>query len=575
MAVILGYLDAADSGLSSQLNGNGIVYSGRSPNMDVPPQWQAETLFHVDDEVFAAGFQKAGAPVAPPASKFLGQVVEDTHDHWFEKMHVLERKVSLGIITVDQLLTVEIYNAYRYSPRIFSAFVNNAGAGVGFTDIPALPVTIQEQDNLLLTLQVLVGVGPPLVDDTLEYAFDVGTIVTEIEFQRAVMFPFEPEAPLVERLGFLTDVIPKRDGKEQRTSLRVAPRQSFDATFALEGYDRRLLESVVFDGQSRPLGFPVWTEPALLTAAVVAGNTVLPVDSTAFADFRVGSYVMLFQSPKVFEVQAVATGGIAPTALTLAAPLVGGFPVRTRVLPVRIAFAGPSWRGSKAPVTLQTVRVTFDVIDNDVDLSSAAAFPTFSSKVLLSEANAVDGDLSESWEREMFELDGRTGVFNVYSEWPNSRRVHQKTFVSRTRQRLWEVRQLLHHLRGRQVSFYVPTFYPDLVPVADISNGGSTVDVENVGYTKFVKNRAARNVIQVLKTDGTTLMATVTASTELTPDVERLTVTPNWSAGATVAQVRRISYMEKVRMDSDEVTIEHFDAVGTAVIRVPVRAVLE
>lgn len=578
MANIRGYFDPAYSGFTSQKLGDGIVYAGRSTNFDVPPQWTFETLAHDDfaeilAEKYAAGVKKAGAPASTPVA-LRATEISSPHDDWFELVHVLPRSIDLGLITADQSIPLEVYNAYRVTPRVFSAFSSGAGEGVTITDLPALPATIQEQDSLFLNLEVLVAVGPPVVDSTLDFVFDVVTILIPIELERAVMFPFEPVAPVIERLGFLTDVIDKRNGKEQRTSLRVSPRQSFDVTYQLDGFARRLFESIVFDAQARPLGIPVWFEPALLTAQVTAGAMSLPVDSTDFADHRVGSFVMLFQSESSFEVHTTAS--IGPTSIGIGAPLVGTFPVGTRVMPVRIAFASANWRGTKAPVNLQSTRVTFDVLDNEVDLSSAAAFGSFGGKVLLDEPNEIQGSLSESWERTLGTVDNLTGLFVVTSDMEVSRRAHLKTFRSRSRQRLWQVRQLLHFLRGRQTSFYIPTFYEELVPVANVTGGTNTVDVENVGYAKFVKSRQARNVVQLIKTDGTKLTpVTITAASELSTTVERLTVSPNWSGSATVAEVKRVEYFEKVRMDTDEVQIEHSTAIGDAEVEMPVRSVLE
>lgn len=573
MATFRAYFDANESGLSSQTLGNGIVYSGRSANFDVPPQWQAEQLIDVGDDPLFFGARVLGAVAQTPA-KYRATEHANPHDTWFELIHVLPRGIVLGLITADDVVDVEIYNAWRVEPRVFSAFVNGAGEGVFFLNLPSLPATIQEQDSLDLDLQVLAGVGPPIVDADLEYVFDVVTILEGISLERAVIFPFEPEAPVIERLSFLTDVLSKRVGKEQRVSLRAFPRQSFDMSFRLEGHERRLFESIVFDAQARPLGVPVWFEPALLTAAVSPGNTVLPVDSTNFADHRAGSFVILFESTKKFEVQT--TSVVAPTSITVGSPLLGSFPVGTRVMPVRICFASANWRGSKAMRNSQLSRVTLDVLDNEVDLSDATPFLTFAGKVLLDEPNWSEGQLGEAWERDTERLDSETGLFVSVSDWDVSRRSHQKTFFSRTRQRLWQVRRLLHHLRGMQTSFYIPTFYDELVPVADIGAGASTVDVENVGYSKFVASRQARNVVQVVKTDGTKLgPVTVTGAVELSADVERLTVTPTWSGAATVAEVLRVEYLEKVRMDSDEATIEHASALGEASIKIPVKAVLD
>jgi hypothetical protein len=44
---------------------------------------------------------------------------------------------------------------------------------------------------------------------------------------------------------------------------------------------------------------------------------------------------------------------------------------------------------------------------------------------------------------------------------------------------------------------------------------------------------------------------------------------------ATVEQVERVEYIQKVRIDADRVSIRHIDSNGKAIISMPVRAVLE
>jgi hypothetical protein len=232
-------------------------------------------------------------------------------------------------------------------------------------------------------------------------------------------------------------------------------------------------------------------------------------------------------------------------------------------------------RGERYPIGLQSLRIILTALDNTVDLASTVGWSTFNSKVLLDGPNAMDETLPETYEKELLTWDNETGVFMVASRWPMGKRGHEKRFQSTSRQTLWQIRCLLHALRGRQISFYIPTFYDDLLVTRDVTAGSGVLTVQNVGYTKFINAVAPRNVIRLTKTDGTSAIRTITGAAVIDENEEQLTIFGTWGINATIAQVRRVDFIEKVRMDDDEAVLTHQDALGWSVVNFPVKAVLE
>lgn len=548
-----------------------LEYAGKSTSIRSPAQWLV--AWPQLQAILAAGSAAAGSVAATVPRAFAGALVPGpATETFFETIVVLPRRHNLGIILATQIIALYIYNAYRRENRVFNAFVNNAGAGVTIPNLPTFPYVLLPQTGLALQLNVSAD-GVPIIDGGLLFDFDAFDVTIPITGQRAVLFPFEPASPLIERLEFLTDVIEKRNGKEQRVSLRLNPRQTFELTLELEGNERRIFDSIIFTSVGRPLGVPVWFEPSLLTAAIAIGATTISVDSTDYADFRVGGLAMVFQDEEQYEVLQVLSK--TATTLTFTTAFTKAWAKNLRVMPMRVAFATSPPRGEKSVLNMQRHELILSVYDNDASLGSAAAFGTFDGKVFLDEPNSCDGSLAESWERNVMVFDEQTGTFQVTSDWPNARRAHSKVFLSRTRQRMWQVRQLLHHLRGRQTSFWIPTFFDELVPSENISSGSVLMRVENVGYAKFVQSRPARAAVQVVKTDGTRVARKVVTAVEIDTNVEQITVDVSFPATILKADVLRVEYLEKVRLDSDTVVIRHLDGLGSAEARVPVKAVYE
>lgn len=520
-----------------------------------------------------------GAPVATP-NDTDGVLHADIQDSWFEHMHVFPREISLGFIFSTQVIAMEIYNAFRRSSRTLSAVTNNAGDGIVFVGLPSLPAVMPAQSNLTHTIQVEPS-GPPVINGTIDYTFDLlgpaGMIrPVPISGQRTVMFLFRPEEPLQERLQFRTDVLVRRSGTEQRIALRKNPRQFIQMRLLQKELEnqRHFFEGIVFDFQASAFGIPVWWEGTTLTAPILVNDTVISVMSTDNRDFRPGDLAVVRVDHENFE--ALTIQSLTSTTITFETAFTNAFASGTEVYPIRIGFLDKTVRGNKHQVNLQETSFTFRITDNDANLADTSGFSSFNSKVLFDDPNLLlSRTLRESSERRFTVIDNETGVFLQLTNEDRSRRGSSKSWLAQDHATLWKVRQVLHALRGRQVSFYIPTFFKDMEPTGNVTFGGSTLDIRNIGYTTFVRSREPRNVIRVTKTDGTSEIRTITDSVELSDTEERLTVSPSWGISATVSEIERIDFIEKARFDKDEIVIDHTQGTGLSVISVPIKAVFD
>lgn len=519
-----------------------------------------------------AGTLQHGTPVFG-GSDYSG--VQDTHpgDDWFEMIHVIPRAFSFGNILTTIVRTVDVFNADRRLPHTFIAFINNAGQGTDIINLPALPYVMPPLTGLLLTLQVTPD-GAPTINTTLDFEFDTNTESIPISGTRIVMFPFEPEAPLTERLIFLTDVLEAIDGTEQRVSLRKAPRQEWTMKLVREdGPERQKIDMLAFDWTSRVFGIPVWTEPSYVTGAVTAGATSVNVDDTTLADYRADGLAIVFETEDKFD--ALEIQSVGPTTINFKTPILNDYAVGTRVMPLRTCITSVPIKERKYAVNLAEFEIVMRVLDNDVDLGSTSGWPTFSGKVLLSDPNAIEQTLDGDISRQITVIDGDTGKLSQASTWNRARHGSAKTFITRTRSALWSVRKLLHAFRGRQVSFYLPTFTKDVSLSTTYLSGASALTIVNVGYTRYAKQRTPKVNIRIVLKNGTTFERNITNSSEVSPTVEQLTISATISQNITPADVERIEFYEKVRIDNDEITIEHRSSNGEAKIGFPVKVVLE
>lgn len=567
------------AGTSPLLGLSEIYVPDRTFDIDAPGPIQFKDI---PSASLGGAFVQEGESFEPSVCYAAEDDFDSMGDTWFEIIHVFPYRFDFGNILTTVTDEIQIYNADRFSSHTLEDFINNAGDGVSITDLPTLPYVIDSQTGLTLTLEVTTD-GPPDINDTLDFDFDLYTTMIPITGSRIVMFPFRPESPIREQLEWSTDILTKKKGAEQRISVREYPRQFFNLSFVRsEGEELSRLDFMVYDWQARIFGIPLWHEAILLTADATGGDTTITVGNTSTADFRVGGIAIVIVDETTFD--ALEIESVSTNSITFASPLANSYSAGAEVIPIRTAYGSPTMIGRRYPVNLAEREFTFQVEDNNVGSSFADATPYFASgtglidgEVLLDDPNwiATGRTMNESMDREFIDVDGGTGKLFRDSAWETGKRIHSKGFVTSTRSGLWAIRRLLHYLRGQQVAFWLPSFFKDLTPVATLTIGSTSLTITNVGYARFVRQRANRDLIRITATDGTVIWRRITASAELSATQEQLTVSSGWDATRTIDQIQRIDIVSNVRIDSDRVELLHFDSAGESRITFPVREVFD
>lgn len=491
-------------------------------------------------------------------------------DYWFEQAHLIPRlEQALGNIISDTSVDCELYNADRNNAITVSSVIEDLATGVTVTGVPSTPFNIESQTGLPFTVNISVT-GGFAVDSTYTLVLSTGEeYVISITGTRIVLLPIRPEAPLREHIQFDTQIIPKLDGTEQRIAGRQYPRGMFEMTVST---DRRRMELFLFDRQSKILAVPAWHEPSFVTSAITAGDTTVNVNETAYANFYVGGFAIVFTDQYTYDTREITA--ITGTTIEFDKALSNSYPVKTQVMPLMAAYVEPTTSAIKALNNDQEFRLRVKVLATENDIADTSAWNTFGGKVLLDGPNVVDGGaLEESFATDVFVLDNTTGVFSQYALWEHSKRSSQKGFVTKNRQELWELRQLLHALQGRQVTFYIPTFSKDILPNQALAIGSTGLIMDNVGYTVNAYQRESKKYIRVHLIDGTVLDREIVDSSEVDISEEQIVVSSAWPYTIEIEDIDRIEFLSEVRLDTDDIVLIHYNALGLAKCMVAVKEV--
>jgi len=512
---------------------------------------------------------------------------------WFEKIHTKPQRLDMGNVVSDVTQILELYNAYRIDDRQWTVFVNNAGIGITIANLPTLPQDIRKQSSFNVEVQISSD-GPPTIDGTLDFTFDVAAISVPITGTRIILFGFVPsDGVITEKLSWLTDVMKASDGTEQRLSTRLFPRQEISySALTVRDIDRNRLNAFLFDWHSRVFGVPLWWDARVIDQNVAINDAEIHVVTTEWADFRVGGLAVAIAfdeegntTADTLEITAV---NASPSTIEFSSGTSNAYTAgRALLIPVVPGVVNNGIQKRRFPSTDQATTVTFTALDNDGTrlVPDASAFNSFDDKTVIDDPNCMDRQLQESWTKKITRIDGDTGEILQVSTEDRSTPATNKRWNVDEAQRLWEIKQLLYALRGRQVSFLLPTFNRDVEPVTTTAIGSSAIDIVNIGYTQFMKTREPFTQIAVVLKPGAGIFPSpqvpvgspniwvpgqnfaffdILSSTEITSEVERLDIAPATPFGFEPEDVERIEFIVKSRLNSDSVELVHrwTDALG-------------
>jgi hypothetical protein len=499
--------------------------------------------------------------------------------YWFEYLHIFPATAQeLGNVVSDQQIDIDLYNAYRETPQSLTDITNGLSAqGVTVGGAPSLPATHVQQTSIALTLDID-DIGPPAIDGTVTFTYGVQTLELDVTGTRIILFEFVPEAGVRERLRWKTDILTASDGTERRTQLRAYPRQGIEyEVIPARQRDVTRLQHLVSEWAPRIFGVPMWWWLRDLTTGVSAGADNVTIVSADDADFRVGNLVLIAQDDgdgglvtDVVEIASISSP-LTPATLTFSSNLLNSYTLGAFAVPMVACTLDVPVQISRARRNFTRASLRFTSTENVLDIADTAGFTTHRGKIVLDGPNYIDGDYTQQIEHTPIRVDFDIGPVQAFGRRTIGAETLPKRFRAETAAEEWTIRKLLYALRGRQVSFYLPSGQPDLELVANALSGSSTIDVADTGYGQNQQNRFPKQDIRILRNNGTQTLHQIVGST-VVGNAERLTIDPALAADLNTTDVDRIDFLVLSRLATDDAEIVHNyisrngDAIDTDVV---------
>lgn len=197
----------------------------------------------------------------------------------------------------------------------------------------------------------------------------------------------------------------------------------------------------------------------------------------------------------------------------------------------------------------------------DVEVSQYA--PTYAAPqsylglpVFLDEPNWVE-NLDTAYDREIIRLDTEIGLPYQVDSLGRALVGQAHRWFLPGREKLAAFRDLLYRHRGRQRSFWLPTFKHDFRLVNSPGSGATQIEVENTGFRYVGGPSSGREYIAIKHSGGTILRKITSVVAGTTSATEKLNLDAPLGLALSPGLVRRISFADVARFDSDEFQITH------------------
>lgn len=501
-------------------------------------------------------------PVEANGRAISGSKAVSYSDDFYHRIHVRPHELALGNVASIQTTPVYVWNAFLEAKTLASIDGTDVGLQVsGQAEPPLLFPALAER---IWQLSVTPD-GQPVLDTQVTWSFDGGLgAAIRVTANRIIAWSFVPDwgDSIIERLSASTNVLQSETNVEQRRALRLAPRREFRAQMFAQDRERQLLDLALFGWGARTWALPIWPDIQLLQAPALAGEQRITC-ATQYLDFRVGGMAML-RGEDAFIYEVVQIEGIDAGGLDLNRPLQNSWPVGARLYPARAAqlteqpnLVRLTDQASSAEVNFLLVEVT--------DWPAVMPATTYLGWPVLDQRPDESEDLTHSFQRLLSVLDSGMAMplntdlaeraFPVIGwRWLEMGRAERAGF-----------RSFVTALNGQQAAVWVPTHADDITLLSAVSDVGVTLDVANIGYTRFGQLTPGRRDIRIELFTGEVFYRRIVNSTEVSAEVERLAIDHALGQSVTPTQVARICWMTLARSLSDVVEIEHItDSEGLA-----------
>ena len=363
------------------------------------------------------------------------------------------------------------------------------------------------------------------------------------------LWSFPAAESVSEVLEWRTDVLRARAG-EQRIALRSLPREIVTLRHKLNALELAQVAELVRAGFAEEWWVPLWHMSQQPTMDLTQGDLEIALD-TSVADFQSPGFAAIALDGG--EAALLEISSTQPDRLILAEPLVLQTPTmtvsagRVTVAPLRIGILASALEIERRRQNDGTVTATF--LLRDVADLTPPVLPSYLGSSVQTDPSLTRAPLSASLRRAVEYVDNGFGPVVIEPLRDVFERGETITLKAQGPAERWALRRWLWSLRGRQASFWLPTWGRELQLQVAMTSGSAQMRVVPVAALAAYVGRKI-----LLEMPSGPRFRTITAAVA-EGSVHRLTISSN--LGEPVTMGTKVHFMTHVRSDADRIEIQH------------------
>lgn len=481
-------------------------------------------------------------PLSEVTFPVSGFNVNNFHDDFYYRIHLSLYSINLGYVLSEQIHYVNIWNSFLTTKTLTT--IDTVGLeNVTYNLAEILPYNLKPLEELSGYVQVLTE-GVASLNGYISFTTDANSPILDISGNRAVFWPYPPLRDYKETRQYLTNIISAKSA-EDRHSIRDTYRSILSYDYIFLNY-RDFSEAKIYADRAinLPLAVPLWSDVVKVTNLTI-GQTVISFDTTPF-EYILDGIVCFWKSAAINELQEVIA--ITDTEITLKSGLTQDF-AECYVVPVRVGIAttGITFKKEENHKKYGSLEV---IVDDNYYLSVWNK-NTFLSLPIIENPAIISGGIDTKIYRELEIFDSISNGFSKFDTESYNRQTRLYRARFRTIQDLYTFRREMDYFRGKFLEIYLPTFEPDLEVVEDIGLNSTFIKVNFVNLAQ-----ATVYHVQLVTKANIVYNIEVNSYTNLSPTVDRIELEANFPATIPVNEIKRLSFIHKVRLDTDSITYE-------------------
>lgn len=499
--------------------------------------------------VAGAGERANNLPIEVDGWSYTGAKMSSYRDDYYNRVHIRPNPIDLGNLLSEQTRDIEVWNAHFNSKQL-SDIIPDGDEGLLLTEPDPPPTTFGPLESRIYQLSVSTD-GPPNIDATYAFDFPDANPVLTVTGTRVVVWPFKPNwaQPVTDRYEWLTDIIESDDSSEQAIMLRAHPRRTLSFMITLANTDKRRMEALLWQWQARLFAVPFENSRGRLTADATAGDLEVYLDTT-YRDYKDDGLAILISNDRS-TVEAVEIDTVFADHITLARPLPSSWQEGAMICPALLG----RLQDTQA-LNLYTSRLLDGLVQFSIENNTAITGAEFNATMyrgypVLEERPNWRDDITVEYHRKLHHFDNLTGVRTVDDMSGRPVTIQSFLWTRAGRAAIHALRQWLHARKGRLIPIWVSSQQEDIVLLEALGDTAVTLNIENIGYARYLDMEIGRRDICIRLRDGSRYYRRITGCIEVDDTKEQLVIDDPLGVTINPEDISTISWMQLSRMASD------------------------